>query len=154
MTKVNFTACFDATFEYDKEKKLRINSNVFQKLDENNQPIPVLDANGEQKKDKNDNPMFETYKKTAKEVLDDFIKNADVVGNFGFFESNIETDGNDVYEYEANLFDFDVDYETLEVAASTLISTIYTHYTNIRIYTVGKYVAGNSFGIKLVAVIF
>lgn len=154
MTKVNFTACFDATFEYDENMKLRVSGNEFEKLDEEGNRIPALDKNGNEKKDKEGNTIYLTYKKSAKEILDEEIKNDITLGQASFIESNIEHDSDTVYEYEVNLFDFIEDYETIETAADALISKLYAKYTNIRAYTVGKYTGGNSFGIKIVIVIF
>ena len=154
MTKVNFTACFDAKFEYDADKTLLFTGNKFNTLDENGENIPIIDSNGQPKLDEQDNPVYLTHKKGAKEILDDKIKSNDILKKTGFFESKTDSESGTVFEYEANLFDFTVDYETVETAAEALISQLYTEYSNIRAYTVGPYTAGNSFGIKIVIVIF
>lgn len=156
MTGITFRACFDAAFKYDEDKKLKIDSNLFDQLDDNGEKIPLLDDNGEQLKDDEGNLVFKKIKIGAKEILNNYILENSTLKDAGLFESSTDTDDGRVFEYEANLFDFknDVQYEVVEAAAKDLISDIESAYTNTRGYTVGKYEAGNSFGIKIVLVIF
>lgn len=68
MTKVNFKACFDAKFEYNKEKFLKIAGNEELILDNDGNKIPETtvevvnkkDDNGEVILDENDKPITET----------------------------------------------------------------------------------------------
>jgi hypothetical protein len=85
----------------------------------------------------------------SKILFDNYLKNA------GMFESKCNFNENGIIQYESNLFDFiDVDYEHIELNAKSIINQLELTYDNVCGYTVGKYEAGNSFGIKLVINIF
>ena len=124
MTNINFKACFNAEFEYDENKKLHVDSNAFDELDDDGQKIPLLDDNGEKIEDENGNLVFKQIIINAKEVLTNAILEDSTLENAGLLESHIDSNDGKIFEYEANLFDFknEIQYETVETAAKNLIS--------------------------------
>ena len=179
MTKVNFKACFDAKFEYDKEKFLKIDGNEEFILDDEGNKIPETiieivnkkDDNGEvildenekpitepivvNKTDKDGNVIYKTKKLSAKEIIEKLLTETETLKDASYSKIIADTD-NGIHEIEINLLDFanDVEYKTVENAGKQFIETVYSKYTNTRGYTVGKYIAGNSFGVKIVIVVF
>lgn len=144
MTNVNFKACFDAEFVYDPTRTLVLAGNEV--INE------VTDAN--------DEPIRITVYKSAKQVLDDKIfgktNGNEILKSATVTTSTLDVNSAGVMEYEANMFDFgnDIEYERVLSEAELAISEIELNFTNTRGYAVGKYVCGNSYGIKIVITVF
>ncbi len=103
-----------------------------------------------------DRAMIADNAGTIKLTFDELISSDEVLGSAGVFISDIEYHSPGVLEYEANIFDFvkEMSYEELEVNANRLISEVLLQYPNVRGYSLGKYIHGNSFGIKIIFMIF
>lgn len=162
MTNINFNMCFKAELQFAEPDEssgyprlLKLNDNVIGRIDIDGNPVPDLDDKGNPIKDENGNLIISAPRDlTAKETIDTLIKLCDVLKDAGLFESTLSTDDGKIFEYEANLFDFTEDYTDVKSEADSFILALENMYSNVRAYTIGKYVAGKSFGIKLVVVIF